>query len=130
MPSAIPSETVRTRDTAGIVDTLGTIGVFHPTPSGIVIDILDALDHTSTCPQHPAPRSRRVLQTPLNCSSLPWQYNYNCAFVPPPPSPLGDEALKTLGTLTIHASSLLTKHQASAGVMREVAAQLQAGGCG
>jgi len=33
---------------------------------------------------------------------------------------------KTLGTLTIQASFLLAKRQASAGVMREVAAQLQA----
>jgi len=34
--------------------------------------------------------------------------------------------LKTLGTLAVQASSSLAKRQASAGVMREVAAQLQA----
>ena len=47
MPLVIPSGIVRTRDTADIVDTLGTLGVFHPTPFGIVVGILDALDHTS-----------------------------------------------------------------------------------
>ena len=71
MSSAILSGTVCARDTAGIVDTLGTTGVFHPTPFGIVVDILDALDHTSTCHQHSAPGFRRVPETPLNCSSLP-----------------------------------------------------------
>jgi len=35
--SGIPSD---------IIDTLGTIGVFHPAPFGIA-DILDAFDHTS-----------------------------------------------------------------------------------
>ena len=82
MSSAIRSGIVRTRDTTDIVDTLGTISIFHPTPFGIVVDILDALDHTSICHQHSAPRFRRVPQTPLNCFSLPLQYNYNCAFAP------------------------------------------------
>jgi len=48
---------------------------------------------------------------------------------PPSEPPFPDEAterLKTLGTLTIQSSSLLAKRQASAGVMREVAAQLHA----
>jgi len=48
---------------------------------------------------------------------------------PPSEPPVPDAAtkhLKTLGTLTIQASSLLAKRQASAGVMREVTAQLHA----
>ena len=48
---------------------------------------------------------------------------------PPAEPPVPDAAtkcLKTLGMLTIQASSSLAKRQASAGVMREVAAQLQA----
>ena len=48
---------------------------------------------------------------------------------PPSEPPVLDAAtkrLETLGTLTIQASSLLAKRQASAEVMREVAAQLQA----
>jgi len=47
---------------------------------------------------------------------------------PPSEPPVPDAAtkrLKTLGMLTIQASSSLAKRQASAGVMREVAAQLQ-----
>ena len=48
---------------------------------------------------------------------------------PPSDPPVPDAAtkrLKTLGKLTIQASSSLAKRQASAEVMREVAAQLQA----
>jgi len=48
---------------------------------------------------------------------------------PPSEPPVPDAAtkrLKTLETLTIQASFLLAKRQASAGVMREIAAQLQA----
>jgi len=44
---------------------------------------------------------------------------------PPVPGTV-TKRLKTLGTLTIQASSSLAKRQASAEVMREVAAQLQA----
>jgi len=47
---------------------------------------------------------------------------------PPSDSPVPSAAtkrLKTLRTLTIQVSSSLAKRQASAGVMREVAAQLQ-----
>jgi len=44
----------------------------------------------------------------------------------PPVPDAATKRLKTLGTLTIQASSLLAKRQASAGVIREVAAQLQA----
>ena len=49
--------------------------------------------------------------------------------LPPSEPPVPDAAtrrLKTLGALTIPANSLLAKRQASARVMREVAAQLQA----
>jgi len=48
---------------------------------------------------------------------------------PPSEPPVPDAAtkrLKTLKKLTIQASSLLAKRQASAGVMREVAAELHA----
>jgi len=48
---------------------------------------------------------------------------------PPSEPPVPDAAmkrLKTPGALAIQASSLLAKRQASAGVMREVAAQLEA----
>ena len=44
----------------------------------------------------------------------------------PPVPDAATKRLKTLGMLTIQASSLLAKRQASAEVMREVAAQLQA----
>jgi len=44
----------------------------------------------------------------------------------PPVPGAATNRLKTLGTLTIQASSSLMKRQANAGVMREVAAQLQA----
>ena len=83
MPPAAPSDIVRTRDTADIAGTLGTISVFHPAPFGIFVEILGALDHTSACPQHSASRFLRVPQGPLSCSSLPWQYYYTCAFAPP-----------------------------------------------
>ena len=39
-PGGIPFKIIDTRDTTGIIGTLGTIGVFHPAPFGIV-DILD-----------------------------------------------------------------------------------------
>jgi len=38
-----PNNITDTRDTTGIIDTRGTIDVFHPAPSGVV-DILDASD--------------------------------------------------------------------------------------
>jgi len=41
--SGIPSDIADTRDTIGIIDTRGTIDVFHPAPSGVV-EILDAFD--------------------------------------------------------------------------------------
>ena len=41
--SGIPSDITDTRDTIGIIDNRGTIGVFHPAPYGVV-DILDAFD--------------------------------------------------------------------------------------
>jgi len=53
---------------------------------------------------------------------------------PPSEPPVPDAAtkrLKTLGTLTIQASSLLAKRQASAGVMREGGCSAASrGGCG
>jgi len=48
---------------------------------------------------------------------------------PPSEPPVPDAAtkrIKTFGALTIQVCFLLAKRQASAGVMREVAAQLQA----
>ena len=44
----------------------------------------------------------------------------------PPVPDAATKRLKALGALTIQASSLLVKRQASAGVMREVATQLRA----
>ena len=68
--SGIPSD---------ITDTRGTTDVFHPVPSGVV-DILDAFE-TSLGPSahHPAPRVRRVPQTPLHRLFLPCQYYCNRA---------------------------------------------------
>jgi len=39
-PGGIPSDIIDTRDTTDIIDTPGTIGVYHPAPFGI-FDILD-----------------------------------------------------------------------------------------
>ena len=39
-PGGIPSDIIETHDNSDIIDTLGTIGAFHPAPFGIV-DILD-----------------------------------------------------------------------------------------
>jgi len=56
--SGIPPSHIYTRDTAGIVDTLGTIGVVRPAPYGIVdvLSAFDVRDHTtltwSSAPRH------------------------------------------------------------------------------